>query len=249
MDPDIPLKTAREVEGIRGSCRIAAEILRSVAAHIEAGVSTQELDRIAAALMRQYSVTAGVAAGFPGSICVSVNEVAAHGVPSRQKLAAGDLVTIDVAVLSNGWYGDVAASFAVGVLAEQKQRLLETTRRALVAAVQAARSGCRMGGVGAAVLEVAESQTCVVLAEFVGHGIGRKLHEEPVVPHTGRRGDGLPIVPGMVFTIEPALGIGSTVLHRESDGWSLRTQDRSPVAQFEHTVAVFADRTEVLTEL
>ena len=106
-----------------------------------------------------------------------------------------------------------------------------------------------MGDVGAAVLEVAEPQGCAVLPEFVGHGIGRQLHEEPVVPHTGRRGEGLPIVPGMVFSIEPALGLGSVRLDRDPDGWSLLTRDRSPVAQFEHTVAVFANRTEVLTEL
>ena len=106
-----------------------------------------------------------------------------------------------------------------------------------------------MGDLGAAVLDIAESQGFAVLAEFVGHGIGRELHEEPVVPHFGNRGEGLPIVPGMVFTIEPALGLGGAALQKEPDGWSLRTRDRSPVAQFEHTIAVFADHTEVLTEL
>jgi methionyl aminopeptidase len=249
MDPDIPLKTAKEVGSIHNSCRIAAEILRSVAAHIEGGISARELDRIAAALMRQFGVQAGVAPGFPGSICVSVNDVAAHGVPGREKLVKGDIVTIDVAVLSEGWYGDVAASFAVGVLSAEKQLLLETARCALAAGIEVARSGGRMGDLGAAVQEIAESQACVVLPKFVGHGIGRKLHEEPVVPHTGRKGEGLPIVPGMVFTIEPGLGLGGAALQKEPDGWSLRTRDRSPVAQFEHTIAVFSDRTEVLTEL
>jgi methionyl aminopeptidase len=249
MEPNIPLKTSNEVNGIRASCRIAAEILRSVGAHIEAGISARELDRIAAALMRQFGVQAGVSPGFPGAICISVNDVAAHGVPGGVKLVNGDILTIDVAVLSEGWYGDVAASFAVGVLSEEKQRLLETARSALAAAMGVARAGGRMGDLGAAVLEIAEPQACVVLPEFVGHGIGVALHEEPVVPHTGRRGEGLPIVPGMVFTIEPALGLGASALQREPDGWSLRTRDRSPVAQFEHTVAIFADRTEVLTEL
>jgi len=249
MERDIPLKTSREVEGIRSSCRIAAEILRSVAAHVEGGISARELDRIAAALMRQFGVQPGVAWGFPGSICVSVNDVAAHGVPGRDKLVNGDIVTIDVAVLSAGWYGDVAASYAVGVLSAEKQQLLETARSALAAAIQVARAGGRMGDLGAAVLEITEPRAFVVLPEFVGHGIGGQLHEEPVVPHIGRRGEGLPIVPGMVFTIEPAVGLGGAALQKEPDGWSLRTRDRSPVAQFEHTVAVFADRTEVLTEL
>ena len=249
MEPDIPLKTSREVAGIRSSCRIAADILRSVAAHIKGGISARELDRIAAALMRQFGVQPGVTPGFPGSICVSVNDVAAHGVPGREKLVNGDIVTIDVAVLSAGWYGDVAASYAVGGLSSEKQLLLETARCALSAAIEATRAGGRMGDLGAAVLEAAEAQGFVVLPEFVGHGIGNGLHEEPVVPHIGKRGEGLPIVPGMVFTIEPALGLGGAALQKEPDGWSLRTRDRSPVAQFEHTLAVFADHTEVLSEL
>jgi methionyl aminopeptidase len=249
VESDIPLKTSDEVEHIRRSCQIAAEILHSVAGHIEASISTQELDRIAAALMRQYGVQSGVAAGFPGAICVSVNEVAAHGVPCRQKLKAGDILTLDVAVRFDEWYGDVAATFGVGDLSVEKQRLLDAARKALAAAIRAARRGLRLGDVGAAVLAVAESQACMVLPEFVGHGIGRRLHEEPAVPHTGRRGEGLPIVPGMVFTIEPALGLGEAALHRDLDGWSLRSRDGSPVAQFEHTVAVFADHTEVLSEL
>jgi methionyl aminopeptidase len=249
MEPNIPLKTSNEVNGIRASCRIAAEILRSVGAHIEAGISARELDRIAAALMRQYGVQAGVAPGFPGSICVSLNDVAAHGVPGPQKMANGDIVTVDVTVLSAGWYGDVAASFGVGELSTEKRLLLETTRCALAAAIDIAYAGSRMGDLGAAVLDIADSQGYAVLQEFVGHGIGRKLHEEPVVPHVGKRGEGLPIVPGMVFTIEPALGLGGAALQKEPDGWSLRTRDRSPVAQFEHTIAVFANHTEVLTAL
>jgi methionyl aminopeptidase len=249
MDPDIPLKTSGDVERIRKSCRIAAQILRSVGAHVARGVSARALNRIAAALMRQFGVEAGVTPGFPGAICVSVNDVAAHGIPGREKLDNGDIVTIDVAVLFEGWYGDVAASYAVGVLSAEKQLLLDTARQALYAAIGAARAGGRMGDIGAAVQETAEPKGCVVLPEFVGHGIGCRLHEEPAVPHTGSRGEGLPVVPGMVFTIEPALGLGRAALQREPDGWSLRTRDRSAVAQFEHTVAVFADRTEVLTEV
>lgn len=247
VNPDIPLKTSEEVDGIRKSCQIACRILQAVAAQVETGISTLELDGIAADLMRHYDALPGVTVGFPGSICISVNEVAAHGVPSPQKLREGDIVTIDVAVLWNGWFGDAAASFGVGVLSTEKERLVAAAKRALAAAVQAARRGSRMGDVGAAVLSVAEEQQCVVLPEFVGHGIGRKLHEEPVVPHTGTRGQGLPIVAGMVFTLEPALSLEAVTIRKEPDGWSLRSLDRSPVAQFEHTVAVFANHTEVLT--
>jgi len=247
VDLDIPLKTSEEVDGIRKSCRVAARILQALSAHVQEGISTLELDGIAAALMRSYDAQPGVTAGFPGSICISVNEVAAHGVPSPQKLRNGDIITIDVAVLRRGWFGDSAASFGVGILSEEKQRLIETAKKALAAAVQAARRGSRVGDVGAAVLAVAGEQQCVVLPEFVGHGIGRRLHEEPAVPHTGERGQGLPIVAGMVFTIEPALGLGGMQVRKEADGWSLSSLDRSPVAQFEHTVAVFANSTEVLT--
>jgi methionyl aminopeptidase len=243
------MKTSGEVEGIRNSCRIAAEVLRSVAAHVEAGISTLELDRIAAALLRQYGAKAGVVEGFPGTICASVNEVAAHGVPARRKLKQGDIITIDVAVLLDGWYGDVAASFGVGALPGRTQTLLDAAAGALGAAIEAARAGSRMGDIGAAVLASARTCSCVVLPEFVGHGIGRNLHEEPVVPHVGRAGEGLPVVPGMVFTIEPVLGLGPTALRRVSDGWGIRSQDGSPLAQFEHTVAVFSDHTDVLTAL
>jgi methionyl aminopeptidase len=249
MEPDIPLKTSGEVEGIRNSCRIAAEVLRSVSAHLAAGISTLELDRIAAALLRQYGAAAGMAEGFPGTICTSVNEIAAHGVPNHRKLIKGDIITIDVAVLLDGWYGDVAASFGVDTLSAQKRILLDAARSALAAAIQVARAGCRMGDIGAAVLASARIHACVVLAEFVGHGIGRSLHEEPVVPHVGHAGEGLPVVPGMVFTIEPVLGIGPAALRRQADGWGIRNADGSPLAQFEHTVAVFSDHTEVLTAL
>jgi methionyl aminopeptidase len=175
--------------------------------------------------------------------------VAAHGTPDKRKLEVGDLITVDVAVVFEGWYGDVAASYGVGILSENKQRLLAAAQSALDAAIRVARSGSRMGDVGAAILATAESYICVVLPEFVGHGIGKQLHEEPVVAHTGVKGEGLPIVPGMVFTIEPALGLGPVRMEKQADGWSLHTRDRSPVAQFEHTIAIFTDRTEILTVL
>lgn len=249
MIPDIPLKTSDDVDAVRRSCRIAAQILESTARHIREGISSLELDRIAAALMRQFGVSPGVPEGFPGSICVSVNDIAAHGVPDSRKLKTGDILTVDITVLCRGWYGDLAASYPVGSVSGQRRRLLESSRMALHAAMQAVRAGSRMGDVGAAVLEAVEKRSCVVLPEFVGHGIGRSLHEEPAVPHTGRRGEGLPIVPGMVLTVEPAVALTASPLRKLDDGWSLKMSDRSPVAQFEHTLAVFSDRTEVLTKL
>lgn len=247
MIPDIPLKTSDEVAHIHKSCRIAAAVLRSTGSHVQEGVSTRALDRIAAGLMRHYGAESGVAPGFPGSICTSVNEVAAHGVPTGLTLRRGDIITIDVAVLHNGWHGDAAATFAVGEVSPLRARLVEAAGQALIAAVRAVRAGVRIGDVGAAVQAVSEENGFVVLSEFHGHGIGRKLHEEPAVPHTGTEGVGLPIVPGMVFTVEPALSPGSEKVVKGKDGWSLHSADGSVVAQFEHTVAVFAGRTEVLT--
>jgi methionyl aminopeptidase len=247
MDPDIPLKTSDEVESIRHSCRLAAAILEAVGARVREGVSTRELDRIAAELMDRLGVVPGVPSGFPGSICTSVDEVAAHGVPSSRKLRRGSIVTVDVAVLSAGWYGDAAATLAVGTLSERRSRLLVAAREAVEAAIGAVRAGARLGDLGAAVRKVAARGNCTILPDLVGHGIGRSLHEEPSIPYTGRIGEGMRIVAGMVFTLEPALGLGSTKIRKARDGWSLYSSDRHSVAQFEHTIAVFAGRTEVLT--
>jgi methionyl aminopeptidase len=223
----IPLKTSGEVAGIRESCRIAAEVLRLLVSHAVEGVSTRELDLVAAEELRRRGAASGVPAGFPGSICVSVGAVAAHGVPSEYRLRRGDLVSIDVSVLYRGWHGDAAVSLAVGRTGGSKRLLLAAAREALAAAVRAARAGGR--------------------GELEGHGLGRSLHEEPEVPSFGQPGAGPRIVPGMVFTVEPVLCTGAPRLEPCGDGWGLRLADGGAAVHFEHTLAVFRGRTEVLT--
>ncbi len=248
MRPGIVLKTSAEVAGIRESCQLAVRVLAAVRAAVAPGVSTAELDSLAAELIREAGAGPAPAPGFPGRICLSVNEVAAHGVPGGYRLASGDTVGVDVAVRLGGWCGDAAASFVVGEADEPTRRLLQAARESLRAGLRAARAGAHLGDVGAAVERAAGLRGCSVLAELVGHGIGAQLHEDPEVPPTGRPGEGQRIVPGMVFTLEPALSLGCGRLIAGADGWSWRTEDCARSAQFEHTLAVFRDRTEVLTE-
>jgi methionyl aminopeptidase len=248
MRTGIVLKTSAEVACIRESCQLAVRVLAAVRAAAAPGVSTAELDRLAAALIREGGGAPAPAPGFPGSICVSVNEVAAHGVPGDYCLAAGDTVSVDVAVRLGGWCGDAAASFAAGEADRPTRRLLAAALEALRAGLGAVRAGAHLGDVGAAVQQATGRRGCSVLAELVGHGIGAQLHEDPEVPPTGRPGEGQRIVPGMVFTLEPALSLGSGRLVTGGDGWSWRTEDAARAAQFEHTLAVFRDRVELLTE-
>lgn len=247
MEPYIPLKTSGEVACIRKSCRIAVETLKFLEGFIKIGVTTGELDRIASAFIRKHGAAPAIDDHFPGSICTSVNQVAAHGIPSKYRLKEGDLLTVDIAVLLDGWCGDAAASFLVGDGDPESRRLYKAARRAVEAGVSAVKTGARLGDIGAAVMREAKLAGCRVIADCVGHGIGRDLHEEPEVSCVGEKGAGLQIVPGMVITVEPALSLGSGLIEVADDGWALITQDNSPVAQFEHTAAVFRDHTEILT--
>jgi methionyl aminopeptidase len=249
VEPPVRLKSEAEIACIRRSCRAASSILRELEGLLAPGVTTADLDRAAARRMRALQVRTAVAEGFPGSICVSVNEVAAHGVPGERRLEAGDLVSIDVSVLLDGWCGDAASTYAVGELRAEGLRVWAAARSALAVAVAAVRARRHLGDVGAAVLREASRHGCVVISELVGHGIGRSLHEEPEVFHTGLPGEGPAIVPGMVLTVEPALSLGSGRVRTGEDGWSLQVEDGAAVAQFEHTLAVFPDHTEVLTRL
>jgi methionyl aminopeptidase len=247
LQPDIPLKTSADVAMIRRSCRLAAEVLRTLAAALEPGVSTLELDRLAAHRIRSSGARPAVDDRFPGSVCLSVNEVAAHGVPSPYRLRSGDSLIADVALCLDGWCGDAAATFVVGHPQGPEARLLAAARAATEAGVAAVRAGGRVGDIGAAIEAAAGERGCRVLADFIGHGIGRRLHEEPAVPHTGLPGEGARLIAGMVLTIEPVLSLGSGAVLRGEDGWSYRVADGARAAQFEHTVAVFRDHSEVLT--
>ncbi len=246
---NITLKTGIEVHRMRRPSRIVEELLRSVSPLMTPGVTTRQINahcedfiagRKAESSLKGYR-------GFPASICASPNGVAVHGIPDDNPLRDGDIVTIDVTLNVDGWHGDGAWTYIVGKASPEKLHLLKAAWKSTLAGILAAKAGGRLGDVGAAIERAAKRQGCTVLEDFAGHGIGTSLHEDPIVANTGTRGTGQPIVPGMVFTVEPILCIGKPETGVLEDGWTVVTKDGSPTAQFEHTLAVFRDRTEILT--
>jgi methionyl aminopeptidase len=249
VERDVSLKTSVDVARIRRACRVAENCLRFLAGHIGPGVTTAELDRLAEGFLEESRATAALRGyrGFPGCICTSVNNVAAHGIPSGYALEKGDVVSLDITVSVAGWHGDAAWTCLVGQGTPDCRRLIRAAWNASLAGVKAARAGGRFGDVGAAIQKAARKFGCSVIEDYVGHGIGRAMHEDPMVLNFGKRDTGVRIVPGMVFTVEPILNLGGPEVRLSSDGWTLVTKDGSMSAQFEHTVAVFRDSTEVLT--
>jgi methionyl aminopeptidase len=249
VDAEVSLKTSIDVARIRRACRVAEDCLRFLAGQIRAGVTTMELDRKAGVYLEKRNAGAALRGyrGFPGCICTSVNNVAAHGIPTDRALEDGDLLSLDITVSVDGWFGDAAWSFIVGTGGPDTRRLLKAAWRASLSGVKAARAGNRIGDIGSAIQKTARGLGCSVIEDYVGHGIGRAMHEDPMVLNFGTADTGMRIVPGMVFTVEPMLNLGGREVHVTNDGWTLVTTDGSLSAQFEHTVAVFRDHTEVLT--
>jgi len=243
------LKSEPELETMHRANRLvhaALELVRETAAP---GVTTSDLDREAEALIVREGGQPAFKGyrGFPATLCVSVNDVIVHGIPSqRQRLKNGDLVSVDCGVILDGYYGDAAITFSVGTVDESTQHLIETTRRCLLDAVTEVRPGARLGDVGAAVQRRAEAAGFGVVREFVGHGIGRNLHEEPQVPNYGMAGHGQPLKTGLVIAIEPMITQGSWRVRVDDDGWTARTEDGKLAAHFEYSVAVTPDGHRVL---
>ncbi|MCY1503133.1 Methionine aminopeptidase [compost metagenome] len=251
MAHDVPLKSAEELVMARRAAQLAAEVLAMIEPHVVPGVSTEALDRLCHAhiVKVQGAIPANVGyLGYPKTILTSVNQVVCHGIPSADKiLKAGDIVNIDVAVNKDGWFGDTSRMFFVGAPSVLARRLVETTYEALCAGIRQVKPGATLGDVGHAIQSVAQREHFSVVREYCGHGIGRIYHDEPQVLHFGRRGAGLVLEPGMVFTIEPMLNAGRAETKQLADGWTVVTKDRSLSAQWEHMVAVTADGYEVLT--
>lgn len=254
MDREIILKTSVDVARIRRACRIAERVMRMLAPFVRPGFSTRELDRLTERFLRENGAASSLKGyrGFPACLCASVNNVAAHGVPTGAALEAGDVVSLDLTVNVEGWHGDAAWTFLAGGTGNSAgsadaRRLVAGAWAANVAGIRAVAAGKTFGDVGAAVQAAARAHGCAVVEEYVGHGIGQGMHEDPQVPNFGRPGVGGRIVAGMVFTIEPMVTLGEPRLETGPDGWTLSTRDGSLAAQFEHTVAVFRDRVEVLT--
>lgn len=254
MERQIILKTSVDVARIRRSCRIVERVIRMLAPYVRPGFTTRELDRLAERFLRENGAESSLKGyrGFPACLCASVNNVAAHGVPTGAPIEQGDVVTLDLTVNVEGWHGDAAWTFLAGGRSKagasvDARRLVTGAWAANVAGVFAVAAGKTFGDVGAAIQEAAHRHGCTVVEDYVGHGIGQGMHEDPQVPNFGQPGTGGRIVAGMVFTIEPMVTLGSPVLTTAPDGWTLATRDGSLAAQFEHTVAVFRDRVEVLT--
>jgi methionyl aminopeptidase len=247
----VPIHGAEAFEGMRRAGRLAAETLDHITPFVRPGVSTGELDERIDGFMRRHGAIPATLGykGYPKSCCISVNHVVNHGIPSDDKrLAAGDIANIDVTVILDGWYGDTSRMFILGDRTSVKsQRLVEVTFDSMWAGIRAVRPGATLGDVGHAIQTVAEAARFSVVRDFVGHGVGRNFHEPPEVRHFGRKGEGLLLRPGMIFTIEPMINAGRHEVKILKDGWTTVTRDREPSAQFEHSVGVTADGVEVFT--
>lgn len=246
----IVLKTRREIELLRDAGRISAEALMVAGEAVKPGVSTWEIDEIA----RKYILRQGAKPnflhynGFPGTACISVNEEVIHGIPSRRRiLREGDIVSIDLGALYKGYHGDNAATFAVGRISDEAQRLIDTTRESLEIGLSKAVGGGRVGDIGAAVSEYCVSRGFGVVREYTGHGVGRDLHEDPAVPNYGTAGRGARLLPGMVIAIEPMITMGTHKVRSLPDGWTVVTLDGKYAAHFEKTVAITDGPCDVLS--
>jgi methionyl aminopeptidase len=246
----VELRSGDEIERIREACLVVHAVLREVMAAVAPGVSTADLDRLAEARCRERGASPAFKGyhGYPGSICISVNEEVVHGIPSpRRVLREGDIVGLDFGVLHRGFYGDSAYTVPVGRVSGEALALLEATRAALASGVAAAAPQGRLGDIGAAVQRLVEASGYSVVRDFVGHGIGRRLHEPPQVPNFGQAGTGMRLRPGMVLAIEPMVNAGGAEVTTLADGWTAVTADGSLSAHFEHTVAVTENGPEILS--
>jgi methionyl aminopeptidase len=239
---------------MKESCRIVAEVLRMLAVHIEPGVTTGELDRLAEEYIRsQDGEPAFKGYGhdrrnlFPASICASIDDEVVHGIPGGRVLKNGEIISVDVGVRKNGFYGDGAWSYAVGEVSSTKRLLMDVTRKSLEQGLGKAVAGNRVHDISAAVQSHVEAAGFSVVRDLVGHGVGRSLHEEPAVPNFGRPGTGPLLEEGMTLAIEPMVNAGSYRVKIDSDGWTVRTADGEPSAHFEHTVLVTRNGPEILT--
>jgi len=249
----IPIKSPKEVDKMRQACRTASEILDRVTDLIRPGISTKEVDQAAADLMAEAGVQSaflGYRLGhrvFPGNICISLNDEIVHGIGSQRRIQYGDIVKLDIGVIQEGWVGDTAFTVPVGMIEDRTERLLRVTESALRRAIEIMHEGTRLGDVCATIEEIATRGNFNVVREFVGHGVGRKLHEEPQVPNYGRRGSGPRLKAGMTLAIEPMINSGTAAVKLLDDGWTVCTADGMPSAHFEHTVLITRDGPEILT--
>lgn len=246
----VSIKSEEEIELLRESNLLVGMTLGEIAKHIRPGITTLELDRIAEEFIRSHGAVPGFLNydGYPYTLCISLNEVVVHGLPSEKCiLREGDIVSVDCGTLKNGFYGDSAYTFEVGKVSDEIHELLETTKESLYKGIEKAVAGMRVGDIGYAVQSYCEARGYAVVRELVGHGVGRDMHEEPPIPNYGRRGQGVLLKEGMVIAIEPMIARGERYVYLDDDGWSVRTRDGKPCAHFEHTIAIRKGKADILS--
>lgn len=248
----VTIKSAAEIEKMRVAGTLAAQVLRMIRPRVQPGVTTGELDRICHDfIVGELDATPAPLnyRGFPKSICTSVNHVVCHGIPGDKSLRNGDIINIDITVIKDGFHGDTSKMFIVGDAPLRARRVVAVSHECMCLGIAMVRPGVRLGDIGHAIQQHAEKNGYSVVREYCGHGIGREFHEEPQVLHYGKAGTGLMLEPGMTFTIEPMLNAGRRHVKLLPDNWTVVTKDRSPSAQWEHTVLVTETGHEVLTKL
>lgn len=246
----IVLKTAREIAIMSEACRISAGALKVAGEAVEPGVTTAEIDRIAENYIRKHGAKPNFKGynGYPATACISINNEVIHGIPSKHRvIKAGDIVSIDLGATYEGFNGDNAATFAAGDVSVEAKRLMKATKESLYKGISAAIAGNRIGDIGSAVQTYVEANGFSVVRDYVGHGVGTKLHEAPEVPNYGKPNHGIRLVPGMTIAIEPMVNQGDYKVNVLLDGWTVLTKDGSLSAHFEHTVAITADGPKILT--
>lgn len=248
----IELKTREEIRTMRSAGRVVAEVLARLAEAIQPGMSTLDLDRMAEEWTRKAGCKPAFKGyqGFPGTLCTSVNEEVVHGIPSsKRRIKAGDIVSVDFGVILDGFYSDSATTLSVGEIDNSLKQLMDTTREGLLKGIEQARAGNRIGDIGFAVQTHCEARGYGVVRDFVGHGIGRNLHEAPQIPNYGKPGGGVRLRAGMVVCIEPMINMGTWEVRKLDDGWTIVTADGKPSAHYEHCIAITEEGPEILTQL
>ncbi|MFA5145249.1 MAG: type I methionyl aminopeptidase [Candidatus Omnitrophota bacterium] len=245
----IPLKSEKDLEMLRRSGKILARVLKKLERSIKPGISTAEINGLAEELiLREHTVAAFKGyKGFPASICTSINEEIVHGIPGEQRLKEGDIISLDLGIDYEGYFSDSAVTLGVGKISPQKKKLIEVTKKALYAGIKQMRPENRLSDISSSIQKYVENNGFSVVRQFVGHGIGCNLHEEPEIPNFGRPGEGPVLKKNMVFAVEPMVNMGTWEAEILDNGWTAVTKDRFPSAHFEHTVAITEKGPEILT--
>lgn len=249
---NIFIKTPKQIDGIRKSCKLAAQSLQWIEPYVQAGVTTLELNNLLDSYIRSHGGQSACLGynNFPKSVCISLNEVVCHGVPDNTIIKNGDILNIDVTVILNGFYGDTSKMYSIGKISEDAKHLLEVTKKCLELGIKRVKPGAMTGEIGHAIYTYAILQGCSVVEAFCGHGVGIEFHECPQICHVAEKSDGVVMFTGMTFTIEPMICLkGPDVVIDETDKWTVRTQDGGLSAQFEHTILVCPGGYEILTVL